>query len=69
MPVATLSRQQTVTVKGQLSVRLGEEDKKRLEALCARFGLSQGNMIAMLLRNECVRLAQTEGFDWKKRKL
>jgi hypothetical protein len=53
-------------VKGQLSVRIADDDMDRMKALQNRYGISQAGIVAMLLRNETSRLSQSEGWEWKK---
>ena len=56
-------------LKGQINIRMDDDDKKRLIALTKRYGTSQAGVIAMLIRDRCVKLSQEEGFDWRKPKL
>ena len=58
-----------MTVKDQVNIRLGADDKRRLAALQDRYGLSQAGVITMLLRDRCTELSQKEAFDWKSRRL
>jgi hypothetical protein len=58
-----------MSVKGQINIRMDDEDKKPLLALQKRFGTSQAGIIARLIRDECARLNREEAFHWRQPKV
>jgi len=53
-------------VKAQLNIRLSDQARAYLDALQDRYGLSQGGIVELLIRDRVVHLKQTEGWEPKR---